>query len=75
MPQTITWRKQRIRIHPREPQKLEASTDGGVKWGLRYGGGCGRFHDLESRGDEIFGNTEKGIFRSLNGGRSWVKRD
>jgi hypothetical protein len=74
MPQTITWRKQRIRIHPRNPEKLEASSDGGASWGLRYGGGCGRFRDMDTVGEQIIANTDKGLFRSLNGGRNWTEK-
>lgn len=74
MPQTITWKKELIRIHPKNAERLEASADGGKKWNPRYAGGCGEFGDMECTGREILANTDRGLFTSINGGRSWVRR-
>lgn len=67
--------KEIIRISPKQPNKIEYSTNDGRSWMTRYSGSsCGDFSDLVDNGKEILGTTSKGLYYSKNDGRSWMKR-
>lgn len=67
--------KEMIRISPKQPNKIEYSTNDGRSWSTRYSGtSCGDFSDLTDNGKEILGTTSKGLYYSRNDGRSWSKR-
>ena len=64
-----------IRINPERSDRIEISTNDGRNWKPRYNGNMyGNFEDLSINGNEILAMTSKGLFRSKNGGRNWVKR-
>lgn len=64
-----------IRISPKDPDKLEYSTNDGRSWMTRYSGGsAGRFEDLTDNGKEILAMTSKGLYYTRDEGRSWMKR-
>lgn len=67
--------KEFIRISPKDPKRIEYSTNDGRSWSTRYSGSIpGEFNDLTDNGKEILGLTSKGLFYSTNEGRSWSKR-
>ena len=68
--------KEMIRICPKNPAKIEYSTNEGRSWITRYSGNSsvGNFSDLMDNGKELLGTTSKGLFYSTNAGRSWVLR-
>lgn len=67
--------KEIVRINPKNPARLEVSTNDGRSWTTRYSGtSCGDFQDLTDNGKEILATTSKGLFYSRNDGRSWSKR-
>lgn len=75
MSQMINRGKELIRISPKDPNKLEFSTNDGRSWMTRYSGSSsGRFEDLTDNGKEILATTSKGLYFSTNDGRSWMKR-
>ena len=75
MSQMINRGKELIRISPKDPNKLEYSTNDGRSWMTRYSGSTpGRFEDLTDNGKEILATTSKGLYYSTNDGRSWMKR-
>ena len=75
MGQMINRGKEIIRISPKQPTKIEYSTNGGRSWNTRYSGNSyGNFSDLTDNGKEILGSTSKGLYYSTNDGRSWNKR-
>ncbi|MEL3908353.1 MAG: hypothetical protein P1P64_04995 [Treponemataceae bacterium] len=64
-----------IRISPKDPKKIEYSIDGGSSWSFCYSGNsAGKFMDLIDNGKEILATTEKGLYYSINEGRSWSRR-
>ena len=64
-----------IRISPKDPDKLEYSTNDGRSWMTRYSGStAGRFEDLTDNGKEILATTSKGLYYTRDEGRSWMKR-
>jgi hypothetical protein len=69
--------KELIRISPKDPKKIEYSTNNGMTWNHRYGGSgsTGDFTDLTDAGKEILGTTSKGLFYSTNKGMTWNKRN
>ncbi|MCH7535536.1 MAG: hypothetical protein IH948_07295 [Bacteroidetes bacterium] len=75
MGQMINRGKEMIRINPKQPSKIEYSTDDGRNWHTRYSGSsCGDFSDLTDNGKEILGSTSKGLYYSTSDGRNWHKR-
>jgi hypothetical protein len=68
--------KELIRINPKDPTKLEYSTNGGSSWNHRYSASSsmGDFQELTDGGKEILGTTTKGLYYSTNGGSSWNHR-
>lgn len=75
MSQMINRGKELIRISPKDPNKLEYSTNDGRNWMSRFSGGTpGRFEDLTDNGKEILATTSKGLYYSTNDGRNWMKR-
>lgn len=75
MSQMITRGKELIRIRPKQTNKLEASSNDGRSWILRYSGtSAGDFLDLTDNGKEILATTSKELYYSVNDGRSWLKR-
>jgi hypothetical protein len=76
MPTMINRGKELLRISPKDPKKLEYSTNQGRVWNPRYAGnsGVGEFMDLMDNGNEILGTTSKGLFYSKNDGRVWNPR-
>lgn len=76
MPTMISRSKELIRICPRNPAKIEFSTNSGRSWVIRFNGNSntGQFSDLMDNGKEILGTTNKGLFFSTNDGRSWILR-
>jgi hypothetical protein len=65
-----------LRIDPKDPNKLEYSTDSGRNWYNRYSGSSsqGTFQDLTENGSEILGIRTQGLFYSTDNGRNWSKR-
>lgn len=64
-----------IRISPKDPDKLEYSTNGGRNWATRFAGKLvGKIVDIFDKGGEIHITTDKGEFSSNNGGRNWLRR-
>lgn len=75
MSQMITRGKELIRISPKQANKLETSSNDGRTWTVRYSGSsAGDFEDLTDNGKEILATTSKGLYFSVNEGRSWLKR-
>ncbi|MGB6092839.1 MAG: hypothetical protein WBF83_03670 [Moheibacter sp.] len=75
MAQMLILGKEIVRINPKNPARLEVSTNDGRSWTTRYSGtSCGDFQDLTDNGKEILATTSKGLFYSRNDGRSWSKR-
>lgn len=76
MPTMINRGKDLLRICPSNTAKLEYSTNSGHTWSMCFGGntGVGHFSDLVENGKEILGTTDKGLYYSVNGGRSWSIR-
>lgn len=71
----ITRGKELIRISPKQANKLETSSNDGRTWTVRYSGSsAGDFEDLTDNGKEILATTSKGLYFSVNEGRSWLKR-
>jgi hypothetical protein len=67
--------EQLIRISPTDSNKLEYSTNGGRSWNQRYNSSSpGGFEDLIDNGDEILALTAKGLYYSIDMGRSWRPR-
>ena len=75
MSQMLSLGKELVIISPKDSKKIEYSTNGGLSWSLRYGGGSqGSFSDLIDNGKGILGTTDKGLFYSTNKGLSWTRR-
>jgi hypothetical protein len=76
MPQMISIGKEMLRIHSKNPAKLEYSTNDGHTWLTRYNGSSnvGVFSDLMDNGKEILATTSKGLFYSTNNGGTWFLR-
>lgn len=72
----ILRNRELIRINPKNAQKLEHSPNDGTSWLPRFSGSSsvGYFTDLTDNGKEILAMTSKGLYRSTNDGRSWIKR-
>lgn len=75
MSQMIRVGRELIRISPKDPKKIEYSTTEGRMWGVRgsssaFGGGD--FIDLTEDGNAILAQTSRGLYRSSDGGRTWV---
>lgn len=76
MPIMISLGKEFLHICPKDANKLEYSTNAGRTWMLRFNGNTnvGMFQDLIMNGKELLATTDKGLFYSINSGRSWNKR-
>lgn len=74
MPQMIVKDGELIRISPKDPKKLEFSTNNGLTWGIRYNGIAGTFYDLVDAGKEVIAQTDKGLYFSTNKCRTFMKR-
>ena len=76
MGQMLNLGNELVRISPKNPERLEFSTNDGRSWMTRFSGGSihGEFQDLTENGDEILAHTSKGLFFSKNSGRSWMTR-
>ena len=76
MPMMIDLGKELLRINPKDPKRLEYSTNGGRSWINRFTGlnNVGVFQDLMDGGRELLATTSRGLFYSTNGGRSWIWR-
>lgn len=67
--------KEIIRISPKQPSKIEYSSNDGRTWSTRCSSSAyGDFSDLVDNGKEILGTTSKGLYYSTNDGRTWSKR-
>lgn len=77
MPTIIKVGGEFIRINPKDPKKLEYSTNDGRTWNSRNSGSSsqGVFEDLIDNGKELLATTTKGLFYSTNDGRTWHKRN
>jgi len=72
----INLGRELLRISPKDPKKLEFSTNHGRTWNTRYCGSSsvGEFIDMTEDGDELLANTSRGLFYSRNEGRVWNRR-
>ena len=69
----ITYGKELIRISAKNG--LEHSINGGMSWQSLYqGSACGEFLTLLDGGGELLATTTKGLYRSTNGGSTWLRR-
>ena len=77
MPMMIDLGKELLRINPKDPKKLEFSSNGGRMWMNRFSGVSyvGEFKDLVDAGKELLATTSQGLFFSTNGGRMWMRRN
>lgn len=74
MAQLIQRGRELIRINIQK-NTIEASTDSGRNWRMRYSGSyAGSFYDLLDYGSEVLACTSKGIFVSTDDGRNWRSR-
>jgi hypothetical protein len=76
MPTMISRGKELIRINPKDPKRLEESTNVGRTWIPRYNGQgtTGEFYDIMDAGKELLATTSKGLYYSINEGRTWIFR-
>lgn len=76
MAQMISRGKELIRINPEKRGRIEYSTNDGRTWATRYCSSIvGKFDDLTDNGKEILATTSKGLYYTINEGRTWVKRN
>ena len=77
MAQILNRGKELIRINPKDSSKLDCSINDGRTWTGRFYGNAstGSFIDLTDNGKEILATTDKGLFYSINEGRTWNKRN
>ena len=77
MAQILNRGKELIRINPKDSRKLDCSINDGRTWTGRFYGNAstGRFIGLTDNGKEILATTDKGLFYSINEGRTWNKRN
>ena len=76
MAQILNRGKELIRISPQDSRKLDCSINDGCTWTGRFYGNAstGSFIDLTDNGKEILATTDKGLFYSINEGRTWNRR-
>lgn len=75
MSRMIDRGRELIRISPKDPNKLEYSTNGGRTWATRFVGQLvGKIVDIFDKDGKIHISTDKGEFSSNNGGRNWLRR-
>jgi len=67
--------KELIRISPKQPNRIEYSTNDGRSWSTRSStNSYGDFIDLTDNGKELVAQTSKGFYFSKNEGRTWNRR-
>ena len=76
MAQILNRGKELIRISPQDSRKLDCSiNDGRTGSGRFYGNAStGSFIDLTDNEKEILATMDKGLFYSINEGRTWNRR-
>lgn len=76
MAQILNRGKELIRISPQDSRKLDCSINDRRTWTGRFYGNAstGSFIDLTDNGKEILATTDKGLFYSINEGRTWNRR-
>ncbi len=75
MSRMIDRGRELIRISPKDPNRLEYSTNDGRNWATRLVGQLvGKTVEIFDKDGEIHISTDKGEFSSNNGGRNWLGR-
>lgn len=76
MAQILNRGKELIRISPQDSRKLDCSINDRRTWTGRFYGNAstGSFIDLTDNGKEILATTDKGLFYSINEGRTLNRR-